>query len=542
MPNGDALNAARAAFDRNSWREAYDGFARADGDRLLTLNDLEKFALAAYLVGDDASARDAWTRAHHESLRLDDPPRAARTALKLAAGLVFRGEMAPAMGWIGRAARVLDDASTDSAERAGVLTMSALPVMYGGDPAGAEASFLEAVEIARRHRANEPLTMALLGLGQSRIMQGHVSEGFALLDEAMVAVTSGEVSPLYVGICYCAVIDACHSAFDLRRAREWTVALTHWCDAQPDLVPYRGNCLVHRCEIMRLQGAWPEALDAAEKARASLSEPKAWPALGAACYQLGELHRLRGDFDEAEDAYRNGAEHGHRPEPGLALLHLAQGRVDAAAAAIRIALDQSPEPSERTGVLAALVEISLAADDVRSAREAADELEGMARTVDTPYLHAVASLAAGAVLLAEGDPSSALTRLRESATAWRDLEAPYEVAQTQALAAQACRALGDENTAAMELAVARATYERLGALPDLRRLADPADATPHGRLTPRELEVLALVASGMTNRGIAEKLVLSERTVHRHVSNIFTKLGVASRSGATAYAYEHGLV
>jgi DNA-binding CsgD family transcriptional regulator len=439
---------------------------------------------------------------------------------------------------------VLEDCP-DCAEHAWLLILTALPVMFQGDPAAAHADFVRAGEIADRFDDPDLMTFARLGLGQALVMQQRTAEGMALLDEVMVAVTTGEVSPIVTGIAYCAVIDACRTVFDLRRAREWSAALDRWCDSQPDLVPYRGNCLVHRCEILQLQGAWPDAMDAAERACEWLSGPRTWDSLGSAYYQLGEVQRLRGAFADADDAYRNASRAGREPEPGLSLLRLAQGRVDVAAAAIRRVLDEAQDPLSRSKVLPAYVEVMLAADDVQAAREAAGELAEVAAYVDAPFLHAVAAHAAGAVLLSEGDTRAALTKLRDAVTSWRDLDAPHEAARARMLIGLACRALGDEGTAEMELDAARHAFEELGAEPDLVRLreaAAPAAAKTAGGLSAREVQVLRLIAAGNTNRAIAKELVLSEKTVARHISNIFAKLGLASRSAATAYAYENDLV
>jgi DNA-binding CsgD family transcriptional regulator len=537
------LDAGRESFRRQAWGDAFAHLSSADHESALGPDDLERLAVAAYLLGKDADSVQAWTRAFGLLEDRGEVRRAVRCAFWLAFELMNADEMAPAGGWLARAARLLEECEPGCVESGFLLLPGAVQAVYGGDAQTAHRGFAEATAIGDRYRDRDLMTLGRMGQGQALIALGRPAEGVTLLDEVMAAVVAGEVSPLVTGLAYCSVIGACYELFDLRRAREWTAALNHWCEAQPDLVPYRGQCLVHRSQIMQAHGSWPDAMIEAERACERLSQPRQ-PALGIAFYQRGELHRLRGEFELAEQAYREANHFGHEPQPGLALLRLAQDRVGAARASIRRAVDETGDSAARIRRLPAYVEIALAAGDVAAARGAADELSSIAGGADVVALRAVADTARGSVLLAEGEPQAALHDLRQALRAWQELDAPYDGARVRALVGIACRAVGDEDGAQMEFDAAQRAFSELGAAPDVARVEETSGgaAAAAGGLTAREAEVLRLVAAGKTNRAIAGELFLSEKTVARHVSNIFSKLDVGSRSAATAYAYEHNLL
>jgi ATP/maltotriose-dependent transcriptional regulator MalT len=417
-----------------------------------------------------------------------------------------------------------------------------LPAMFrhrdAGDLDAAVATAAEAAGIGKRHGDAELMALAIHAQGHLLVSAGRVPEGLPLLDEAMVTVTTAELSPFVVGLVYCGVILACQEGFEVGRAREWTLGLSRWVAQQRDLVAFTGRCLVHRAEILQLDGAWSEALEEARIAAERLVETQN-RAAGLAFYRLGELLRLRGEFAAAEEAYRDASRNGWEPQPGLAQLRLAQGKRDAALAAIRRACTEVTEPLKRAALLPALIEIELAAGEVDEARSACANLGDVAEQYESAMLTAIVAHAQGAVALAEGDAATALASLRRAQRIWLELDAPYEVARSRELMARACSALGDEEASALELDAARELFERLGAAPDLARLS-PADAS-HG-LSERELEVLRLVASGKSNREIAATLVISEHTVARHLQNIYGKLGISSRAAATAFAFENALV
>jgi DNA-binding CsgD family transcriptional regulator len=537
----DQLQQGRRAYRNRAWRAAHQALSEADQATPLPAEDLELLATSAYMLGRGDEYVAGLERALRAFLERGEELRAARCAFWIGIDLCLRGQTR-ASGWFGRARRLVERQPGDCVERGYLLLAQMFEVEAAGDLEGATAAAREATAAGARFGDADLFALAAQDQGILLIAQGRVGQGLKLLDEAMVAVTAGELSPIVNGFVYCGVIMGCRAAYEPRRAREWTAALTRWCERQPDLVSFTGACLVHRAEIMQLRGDWRGALNEARRAGVRCAEAMNRSAAAQALYREGELHRLQGDFDAAEAAYTAARRSGTEPQPGLALLRLSQGNASAAAAAIRRLLDETTEPAKRVALLPAGVEIMLAAGDPESARRDCAELRELADRWQGGMVDALAAHALGAVRLHDGDARAALVALRRAALAWQELDAPYEAARTRVLVGLACRAVGDDDTAAQELDAARDVFAQLGAAPDLERLgelADPPD--PHG-LSPRELEVLRLVAAGRSNREIGATLVISEHTVARHLQNIFAKLGVSSRTAATAFAFAHDLL
>jgi DNA-binding CsgD family transcriptional regulator/tetratricopeptide (TPR) repeat protein len=538
------LGRARSCYEQRAWAEAYQAFSRADQDAPLGAEDLERLAMAAYLVGRDDEYLGTLERAHNAHMDDGQGARAVRCGFWLGFRLLMRGEMGRATGWFARGQRLLESNARECAERGYLLLPVVEQRLEATDFDAAYAIAADAAAIGERCGDADLIACARHQQGRTRLQQGQVEAGLALLDETMIAVTAGQLSPLVTGLMYCSVIGACQQVYAIDRSREWTAALSQWCEGQPDMVAFAGTCQVHRAEIMQLQGAWPEAIDEARRACARSRGVDRRAAAGA-LYQQAEVHRLKGEFAAAEEAYRGASQLGLEPQPGLALLRLGQGRPDMAATAIRRVVSTSVGRLKRMRLLPAYVEIMVAVGDVPGARDACRELEDIARSFATGVPGAIAAQARGAVDLAEGDAQAALGSLRHAFEVWQRIEAPYATARVRVLVGLACRAVGDEDGAALEIDAARSVFERLGAMPDLARIDSPMSPAPscraHG-LTPRELQVLRRVAAGETNKVIASKLSLSEKTIDRHVSNILTKLDVSSRTAATAFAYQRKLV
>ncbi len=539
----EKLERGRDSYRRGAWSDAHESLSLADQAAPLGVEDLELLATSAYLIGREHDFHRCLERAHHAHLQRADQARAARCAFWLGLTLSFGGEAAKASGWLSRARRLVE--GRECVEHGYLLLPAAEQLLAQNRGEEAHSIATQAVELGERFRDSDLVACARHVQGRALIEQGQVEAGLALLDETMLAVVGEELTPILTGLIYCSVIDACQQAFALDRAREWTSALARWCTQREHMVAFTGTCLVHRAEIMQFHGAWRDAMTEACRAceRSALGDvPKPF---APGIYRQAEIHRLRGELAAAEEAYRQASRSGLEPQPGLALLRMAQGRTDAARAAIHRVLSAVTNPLPRARVLPAYIEIMLAAHDDRTARSACGELEAIAERFGTDVLRTMSMHARGAVEVASGDARAALAPLRGAFEGWRQLDAPYEAARVRVLIGLACRSLGDDDAAALELGAARAEFERLGAAPELARLDalhERDHAVARHALTPRELEVLRLIAAGKTNKVIAAELRLSERTIDRHVGNILTKLDVPSRAAALAYVYERQLL
>jgi DNA-binding CsgD family transcriptional regulator len=538
----DEVEHGRECCERRAWSEAYRALSCADQSTPLSAADLERLATAAFLTGRDLEFQEVLERLHRGYVDADDAQRAARCAGWLSLGLLLRGEIGQSNGWIARGKRLVE--GRDCVEQGYLLLPCAELELREGRADAAYKTSTDAAAIGRRFRDADLTAAASHGQGRAHIQQGEVADGLRCLDETMLSVVAGELSPIMTGLMYCSVLDACGQVYALGRAREWTSAFSKVCEREPESVMFTGTCLVHRAEIMQFDGAWPDALAEAclaceRSVRANRRPP------GAARYRQAEIHRLRGEFAKAEEAYRAASQAGFEPQPGLALLRLAQGRTDAACATIERLVSAATDRLQRASLLPACLEIMLAMGRTREARDACGELHAIAETFDSDVLRASAEQYKGALALAESEARMALGPLRAAFERWERLGAPYESARVRVLIGLVCRTLGDEDAGALELDAARDVFERLGARPDLTRLESIRANRAPGRahpLTVRELDVLRLIALGSTNKSIAATLSVSERTVDRHVSNILDKLNVPSRAAATAYAYDHKIL
>jgi len=537
----DLLEHARSAYAARSWTDAYDAFAALDGAEPLGPSDLELFGATAYMLGKVAEMLATLERAYHAYLEAGEPLSAARTALWLATNLTSRGKLPQASGWVEVSERLLQSAPEDCVERGYLLMPQMLRHVIAQELEDVVEVAGRAADIGRRF--GDPDLSALAAQTQARALLrlSRTDEGLRLLDEVMISVTGSRLSPMVTGLVYCSVLEGCYETHAIKRAAAWTQSLTDWCGEQPDLVAFNDQCLAHRSEILRLQGSWTEA---EEEARRAGDAGARFQIAAQAHYQLGEIQRLRGDLAAADQTYRQMSLDGGDPMPGVALLRLAQGNAGAASTSLADALAEATDPFVRIQLLPALVEVAIAANALPEATQAAEEMSAAANATGTEAHLAWAEHAEGRVALAENRITQAIVHLRRAKAIWQDLSMLYELARARVDLGLALQARGDGEAADLEYEAARAVFVELGAAPDvliIDGLVHRARSEWPAGLTDREVEVIRHLSSGATNRSIAADLVVSERTIDRHVSNIFTKIGVSSRSAATAWAIRHGL-
>ena len=538
------LERGREAYERRDWAAAYASLAAAEQAAPLGVEDLDRLAWAAELSGDTEGFLKATERVYEVRLAEGALRPAARAAFWVGFRAMSLGEAGRANAWLGRAQRLVDGESTECAEQGYLLLPVAFRHQMANQLDGALAVAGEAAAIGDRVGDGDLSAFGRTIQGRALIRLGQIDRGMALLDESMLAVTANRLSPIFTGLIYCTVIASCQRVYAIERAREWTAALSAWCESEPRAVAFQGPCLVHRAELLQIGGAWPEAIEEARSAHSRV-RPGDRGSLADARYQEGEIHRLRGAVEEAERCFKEASVHGQEPQPGLALLRLVGRQREVAQSMIRRVVAETQDPLTLAKLLPAAVEIHLAVGDVASAREACARLDEIAASFATEVIGALAAHGRGRIHLAEGDAQAALGPLRRAFWVWQKIGAPYPAARVRVDLARACQALGDGEGGRMELEAAGAVFEELGAGPDVAAMGTvpgaPAPKPPHG-LTQRELQVLRFVAAGKTNKLIARELFLSEKTIDRHLSNIFVKLNVGSRTAATAWAYQHDLV
>ncbi len=531
----DKLDAARGAFAADDWTGAHVGFLAARREASLDADDLTALGEASWWLGFMDESLRTREEAYGRYLEASDNRRAAMRAFDIGYAYFLRGDENVGGGWLNRAQRLLDD-QPDCPEQGYLLYFTVETSLDGGEATMAKAR--EVQGFGRRHVDPNLVAAGMVAEGRVLVKLGRAQEGVALLDGGMLEASSESLSPIWAGNVYCHLMAACYELGDIGRAAAWTQSTSEWCDRMAPAVLFKGICRVHRAQVMQIRGAWTQAQDEAERVCQDVAHIHVG-IVAEARYQIGEIRRLRGDLDGAEDAYRQGHELGRDPEPGFALLRLAQGRPEPAAALIRSAMAGVTDRLARARLLAAQVEIAIAADDPATATAAADELDAVATAYRSSGLEAAAKRSRGSVLLASGLTEEALSTLRAACSGWIELEAPYDCAKVRVLLARAYRQLGDSESSEREFDAAYSAFKDLGAELDASNADQERQATLPNGLTQREGEVLALVAAGSTNRQIAEALLLSQKTVERHVSNIFTKLDVTTRTAAARFAFEH---
>lgn len=538
------IERGRSAYRERAWDDAFLALSDAHERTPLTVADLELLAWSAGLTGRQQSLLSYSEQLYEQFLAQGETLSAARWAFWTGFRLLGMRELARANGWLARAERLLEREPGSVME--GYMLLPSVRRNYMAR-AYEEALVLaqRAANIGDRHHDVDLATFARNLQGRALLRLGRIEEGLPLLDEAVIAADAGRLSPLITGLLYCSAIDSYHGIYALDRAREWNGALSRWCATQPQLVTFTGSCLVQRAELLELSGDWDEALAEARRVAERATLASGNEGANLALYRLGELYRLRGQLNAAEEAYRAASQLGVEPQPGLALLRLAQGKSEQALSSLRRLVASESDALERLRFLPSYIEILLVRSERDEATRAVADLSAIAERFAVPLICALAAEARAQLALCLGDAQSALPELRRAFQIYQELGASYRAARVRATLCRAYKALGDRDAAELEREAAHACFEKLGAATDLRALTESESEDTCGRahrLTPRELHVLRLLASGKTNKTIAGELHLSEKTVDRHVSNIFMKIGVATRAAATAYAYQHQLV
>ncbi len=545
MQHDLAIEEGTKAYREGRWNDAFDIFQQCDRSRELEPDHQWIYGTSAYLTGAFSLSVEIWSKAHHHYLKDDHLSAAIRSAFWLGIILMNKGEKARGGGWLGRANSLVTENEWKGVERGFLCVPVALRQIGSGDFEKSLDTFSRAYSIGREFRNIDLITISLLGQGQSLVGLGQVEEGLSKLDETMINVESGPVFPVVKGIVYCAVIETCMTIFEWSRAREWTDALNDWCESHPYLVPFRGQCLTRRSELLQLQGKWSQAILETEKAIELLTRDSGEPAAGLAYYQMGELHRLQGNLAAAEKAYQEAHSWNRKPQPGLALLWYAKGNIDQAVQFIEELEQETDKPEARLKILPAYMEIKLAENAVEEAQSAWHKLADLASTIQADFLEATLYYWQGVIEMSRGNLRNARSSLEKSHLIWKPLNALYPAARAMVILGEISLREGNLHSAKLEFAAARKIFEQLGAQPDLERveaLMKSCDEAPQTPISAREKEVLQLLVQGRSNKSIASQLFISDRTVERHVSNIYNKLGVSSRAEATAYALKHQLV
>ena len=537
-----ALEEGRAAYARARWNDAYELLVQADAKSPLDADDIELLARSAYMLGKDDVYVAALERAYRSHFGAGRTGAAVGCTWWIGHNHLFHGRPAHADGWFAVGNRLAESTAEDFVERGYLLCPLWLRQMGSGEWEAGHATAVEAAAIGERFGDADLTWLARDEQSRALVRLGRLGEALRLAGEVLVVAESGALSPVVSGIVFCNTIGFLHEAHQLRQAREWTDALSRWCEGRPQMVAHLGFCLVHRAEILQMHGdlrdALAEARDAAERFNSGALNRIA---VARAFYRQGEVHRLQGRLREAGECYGLASAHGWEPVPGLAQLRLAQGDLTAAAAMMRRAATERVEPVHRAAIIPAYVDIMLAGGDLDAARMACDQLDEIVTGLESESLRASADFARGCVAQAEGDYPTALAAARRAWLAWLELDFPYEAARARLLLAQACRAAGDEESARLEASAARDVFADLGASRDLAIANGVLASEPDTALSPREVEVLRLVASGRTNKEIGDALVISPHTVARHLQNIYLKIGVSSRAAATVFALDHDL-